>query len=502
MQHRRRFRRAGCVALLPVLLGACVEARRPQGAQTTSTAARASSRQYRPDLERAQELTLARDLRDGRQRVADPAAALGHFFLAASLAPELRLAGTTEARSARALAETAAFEGAALLRQLRPQARDEYAYLMRRAGLRGLVALTEQHARDPEARALALQAVAAYDGSEQDRAWAERAALLAGSMLEAGTFGARYALGSRFLYGLAGAPGAERLQNLRSPLAIVKQRAAPRSDEALGPRTFSWSVDADALASELFARPMAGKLVPLFDDSKQAGDYLLAAQPAQWDFRAVTNEPFLIAEADEGQPSSLELVRVALHAEVIGKDGPMVGPTEAVAVELLGAAQRFALPRTCTSLEVPESADDAIDSERSFAEVGERGRPLTVGERGLLVLELRAAEGYSGGGASFTGGWLLRVAGDTLNDAGCFVTGDQRVIAGEWQPDGSRLHDEYLSAWQLRMAPGQKQTKDAPRLVFESTADGPPRQRFASYDPAQQRYVLTAPGRASRYPTR
>jgi hypothetical protein len=38
----------------------------------------------------------------------------------------------------------------------------------------------------------------------------------------------------------------------------------------------------------------------------------------------------------------------------------------------------------------------------------------------------------------------------------CFMTQDHRLIAADWQPDGSRDHDEHDEVWQLRVQPASQ----------------------------------------------
>ena len=448
-------------------------------------------------LTRAQELALARALRDGQGRARDRHAALGHYLAAA--ARPLQLPHSSDAqREDRELAQTAAYELALLLKQLQPEASDDYLYWMQRAGIRGLATLADEQPFEKYAGGFALQAVASHDGSERDRLVAERAAFLAAEALERAATGARSPLAVRWLYSRAGEAGARRLRSLPPVVRAVNSGVAPSS---LGPREFSRGIDANAVATQIFGEPMLGTLYALSDDHVRAGDYLLAAQPAHWEFRRDSYEPFLAPTTSDPEARPYQLLLVAFHS----LDEAGIEPT---VVETLGKASAVQLPLSCTLLGLPsyerEGSDQRTDPganepSRRFSRLGERARRLTsAGAQSLIVLQVNEAEGYSGGGADFVGSWFLRASAAGLADAGCFQTEDRRSIAADWQPDGSRNHDEYEELWTLRVQPGAPRSGDGlPRLWFRSTSDGPARHRSAGFDASSARYRL-APLRSQR----
>src|SRR6185369_6910069 len=114
--------------LLPLclLLGACASVH-PANRRAAAVSRPANgSRAATGPLTRSQELAEARALRDGRQRPRDRHAALGHYFVAAALPAEAEYSSFEAGGLDRDLVEQAAFEGAKLLAELRPDASAAY----------------------------------------------------------------------------------------------------------------------------------------------------------------------------------------------------------------------------------------------------------------------------------------------------------------------------------------------------------------------------------------
>ena len=74
-----------------------------------------------------------------------------------------------------------------------------------------------------------------------------------------------------------------------------------------------------------------------------------------------------------------------------------------------------------------------------------------------VAFGLRAGwnEGYSGGGADFEALYLFRIDGATLRVVFAQPMSFVKSIAGEWNPDGTREHDESDASNSLVMLPGK-----------------------------------------------
>ena len=65
------------------------------------------------------------------------------------------------------------------------------------------------------------------------------------------------------------------------------------------------------------------------------------------------------------------------------------------------------------------------------------------------------SEGYSGGGADFEALYLFRIDGATLRVAFARPMSFVKSIAGDWNPDGTREHDESDASNSLVILPGK-----------------------------------------------
>ena len=95
-------------------------------------------------------------------------------------------------------------------------------------------------------------------------------------------------------------------------------------------------------------------------------------------------------------------------------------------------------------------------------------------------------EGYAGGYGAFEALSLFRADGDRLLPVLAVPVGVQKMIAGDWNADGSRQHDVYQAALVLRMEPGARERAN----VALVPRGGKP--RMFAWDPALGAYRCRA----------
>jgi hypothetical protein len=98
---------------------------------------------------------------------------------------------------------------------------------------------------------------------------------------------------------------------------------------------------------------------------------------------------------------------------------------------------------------VPKSETEGSDPG-SYSEYGKfRWMQLSPKHR-VVIATISRNEGYAGGGGSFEAELLLDAATDgTLRPIACYAINSYQMVAGEWNQDGSRNHDEYQAGWKL-----------------------------------------------------
>ncbi|WP_321882992.1 hypothetical protein [Paraburkholderia bannensis] len=114
---------------------------------------------------------------------------------------------------------------------------------------------------------------------------------------------------------------------------------------------------------------------------------------------------------------------------------------------------------------VPKSESEGSDPGVYSSYAQFRWLQLSAQHR-VLAATLTRNEGYAGGGGSFSAELLLDISADgELSPIACYAVNSYQMIAGEWNQDGTRQHEEYQSGWKLVIAHGSRQAWPQLRLV-------------------------------------
>lgn len=242
-------------------------------------------------------------------------------------------------------------------------------------------------------------------------------------------------------------PSGDRARDLAHVRAVVRgKRAQQRFDE------------------EMTGKPNADAPSPGFVD---------AARARAWtDHPAATLEYFgarawrgvaerwivIAAGRSEFVAQGLDVRLALLEVTGTGASQPSVKRL-ARSTEPLAARAQFGLlpddflPTTCENgpCADPLSVEQADQVALDFAPY-----EIAPGERAFGV-RTKWTEGYAGGYGAFEALSLFRADGDRLLPILAVPVSVQKMIAGDWNADGSRQHDVYQAALVLRMEPGVRE---------------------------------------------
>lgn len=233
-------------------------------------------------------------------------------------------------------------------------------------------------------------------------------------------------------------------------------------------------VDANLLATQLLGTLGVGQMFPV---SGAAGQWVLLAADG---------------EVQQAAPNGYE-IRLQ-HSSFDGDDTRLIAllhwqPAEGENVGLMRvlATTSNITALTSSSVEgglpcvVPDGQTGGEGFDAVAAVADDEGMPMFPrmgGEFGwvaltpqhrVLAAAVSRSEGYAGGGGSFNGQVLLDQQGHTLVPVACHATTTYVMTAGEWNPDGTRQHDEYQAAWRLRP---QAEQGPWPRLQLQPETRG------------------------------
>ena len=148
---------------------------------------------------------------------------------------------------------------------------------------------------------------------------------------------------------------------------------------------------------------------------------------------------------------SLALVRLASKPAVPGGSGIANSPQGKPVVQVLGILKN-ADPNHDDILSPEPFEND--DTSYPNPSVAARWIQLAPGNR-VLAVDLHRMEGYAGGGADFNATVLLALEGGTLRRVAAFQSGYGKLLAGNWNEDGTREHIEANAEWKLKVFPGK-----------------------------------------------
>ena len=247
-------------------------------------------------------------------------------------------------------------------------------------------------------------------------------------------------------------------------------------------------MDATLLATQLSRTLSVGNVYPVHGSSFH--DWALLAYPSSVNPADLT----LAGRRTDQQPSLVAVIRWSQP----GPSDSQVKPTATV------------LALTKKTL-IPGQTDDASDSERetksaadslycvvpksetdgsdpgSYPEYSKfRWLQLSPKHR-VLVATITRNEGYAGGGGSFEAELLVDTTADgSLRPIACYATNSYQMIAGEWNQDGTRNHDEYQAGWKLVV--DRQSREEWPRLRLRPTTAGTSGATLV-WDGQRQQYI-------------
>ena len=222
-------------------------------------------------------------------------------------------------------------------------------------------------------------------------------------------------------------------------------------------------VEADLLATQLLGRLASGELYPVAGADDQwvlvaSAGQLVEHVPNDYQIRPRSSgmgEEVLLTALLHWQPSDGERKGVMQVLATTGSIAAMTGKA---------AGHPPCVVPVTDDLAPGEAGDGALYPVQDGAF---HWQVLSAQHR-VLAAAVSRSEGYAGGGGEFNADVLLEVRDGALWPVACHATDSYQMIAGNWNPDGTREHDEYQASWVLQPMAGQAAW---PRLQLRALTD-------------------------------